>query len=174
MNLDMDACSIIGGSDTISPGSSLIVECPEFEEELRIVGTPTFHVEATISLLATSGHLFVEMVQSSNGMHLGHAVMDLRFHNGGKDGEILAPGSTIIAKMEFFGMDVVVPEGDGIQLIISQTGEDYVPSPVSIMPVSVGMGGSSILSLSTVTRDCDSLFLPPMHEQYPQCTDESQ
>ncbi|MBR80147.1 MAG: hypothetical protein CMA88_05150 [Euryarchaeota archaeon] len=173
INMDMDTCTIIGGSDTISATTSLIVECPEFQEEVRIVGTPTFHVEATISLLATSGHLFVEMVQSSNGMHLGHAVMDLRFHDGGREGEILAPGSTVIAKMEFFGMDVVVPAGDGIQLIISQTGEDYVPSPVSVMPVSVGMGANSVLALSTVMRDCESLFLPPMHEKYPQCSDES-
>ena len=171
--MDMDTCTIIGGSDTISATTSLIVECPEFQEEVRIVGTPTFHVEATISLLATSGHLFVEMIQSSNGMHLGHAVMDLRFHGGGAEGEVLAPGSTVIAKMEFFGMDVVVPAGDGIQLIISQTGEDYVPSPVSVMPVSVGMGANSVLALSTVMRDCESLFLPPMHEKYPQCSDES-
>ena len=109
--MDMDYCSIIGGSDTITTTSSLTIECPEFEEETRIVGTPTFHVEATISQLSTSGHLFVEMVQSSNGMHLGHAVMDLRFHDGGKDGEVLSPGSTVIAKMEFFGMDVIIPEG---------------------------------------------------------------
>ena len=169
IDMDMDYCSIIGGSDTITRTSSLTVECPEFEEETRIVGTPTFHVEATISQLSTSGHLFVEMVQSSNGMHLGHAVMDLRFHNGGKDGEVLSPGSTVIAKMEFFGMDVIVPEGDGIQLILSQTGEDYIPSPISMMPVSVSMGVGSILSLSTVVRDCNQLFLPPMQSEYPFC-----
>ena len=169
IDMDMDYCSIIGGSDTITTTSSLTVECPEFEEETRIVGTPTFHVEATISQLSTSGHLFVEMVQSSNGMHLGHAVMDLRFHNGGKDGEVLSPGSTVIAKMEFFGMDVIIPEGDGIQLILSQTGEDYIPSPISMMPVSVSMGVGSILSLSSVVRDCNQLFLPPMQSEYPFC-----
>ena len=173
IDMDMDYCSIIGGSDTITPTSSLTVECPEFEEETRIVGTPTFHVEATISQLSTSGHLFVEMVQSSNGMHLGHAVMDLRFHDGGKDGEVLSPGSTVIAKMEFFGMDVIVPEGDGIQLILSQTGEDYIPSPISMMPVSVSMGVGSILSLSSVVRDCNQLFLPPMQSEYPFCTVET-
>ena len=172
IRLDMDDCSIIGGSDTITSGSSLTLECPNFEQETRIVGTPTFHVEATISLAATSGHLFVEMIQSSNGMHLGHAVMDLRFHEGGKEGDILTPGSTVIAKMEFFGMDVVIPENDGIQLIITQTGEDYVPSPVSTMPVSLGMGSQSVLSLSTISRDCNDLFLPPMHSDYPQCTAE--
>ena len=172
IDMDMDYCSIIGGSDTITTTSSLTIECPEFEEETRIVGTPTFHVEATISQFSTSGHLFVEMVQSSNGMHLGHAVMDLRFHDGGKDGEVLSPGSTVIAKMEFFGMDVIVPEGDGIQLIISQTGEDYIPSPVSMMPVSVSMGVGSVLSLSYVVRDCNQLFLPPMQSEYPFCTVE--
>ena len=169
IDMDMDYCSIIGGSDTITTTSSLTMECPDFEEETRIVGTPTFHVEATISQFSTSGHLFVEMVQSSNGMHLGHAVMDLRFHDGGKDGEVLSPGSTVIAKMEFFGMDVIVPEGDGIQLIISQTGEDYIPSPVSMMPVSVSMGVGSMLSLSSVNRDCNQLFLPPMQSEYPFC-----
>ena len=108
------------------------IECPEFEENTRIVGTPTFHVDATVSAFSTSGHLFVEMVQASNDMHLGHAVMDLRFHAGGKDGEVLGPGETVNAKMEFFGMDVLIPAGDGIHLIITQTGEDYIPSPVSM------------------------------------------
>ena len=112
------------------------------------------------------------MVQSSDGKHLGHAVMDLRFHAGGKEGEMLVPGNTVIAKMEFFGMDVVVPEGDGINLIISQTGEDYVPSPSSTMPVSLGLGSESVLSLSSVNRDCSNLFLPPMHQGYPHCHDE--
>lgn len=174
LQLDMDLCSIIGGGDTITTTSSLTIECPEFEQETRIVGTPTFHVEASISLFATSGHLFVEMVQSSDGMHLGHAVMDLRFHNGGNQGEPLAPGSTVVAKMEFFGMDVVVPDGDGIQLILSQTGEDYVPSPVSTMPVSVSVDSKSVLALSTIARGCSDMFLPPMHEQYPQCPFQNQ
>ena len=111
------------------------------------------------------------MIQASNGMHLGHAVMDLRFHNGGKDGETLSPGETVIAKMEFFGMDVVIPEGDGIHLLITQTGEDYIPSPVSTMAVTLGLGTSSILTLPVSDKNCDDLFLPPMQEQYPQCSD---
>ena len=165
----MDDCDIIGGGETITSSSQLSIECPFFDRETRIIGTPTFHVEATISILSTSGHLFVEMVQASNGMHLGHAVMDLRFHNGGKDGETLSPGETVIAKMEFFGMDVVIPEGDGIHLLITQTGEDYIPSPVSTMAVTLGLGTSSILTLPVSSTDCDELFLPPMQEPYPQC-----
>ena len=76
----------------------------------------------------------------------------------------------MIAKMEFFGMDVVVPAGDGIQLLVSQTGEDYIPSPVSTQAVTISLDGNSVIGLSTVDRTCEDLFLPPMHEMYPQCS----
>lgn len=168
--MGMDECEVLSGGATITSTSQTTIECPMFENETRIIGTPTFHVEAQISLLATSGHLFVEMVRASDGMHLGHAVMDLRFHAGGKDGQVLTPGSTVIAKMEFFGMDVVVPAGDGIQLLVSQTGEDYIPSPVSTQAATISLDGNSVLGLSTVDRTCEDLFLPPMHEMYPQCS----
>ena len=166
--IGMDECDYFG-SAVIGSSTQSHFSCPEFEEDTRIVGTPTFHIEAQISLFSTSGHLFVEMQRSSDGLHLGHAVMDLRFHSGGKEGEILAPGSTVIAKMEFFGMDVVVPAGDGISLFLSQTGEDYVPSPVSMQAVTVSTDAASTLGLSIVDRSCEDLFLPPMAESYPFC-----
>lgn len=169
MMIGMDECEILLGGSTVTSSSQTRIECPAFERETRIVGTPTFHVEAQIGLLATSGHLFVEMVRTSDEMHLGHAVMDLRFHAGGKEGETLFPGSTVIAKMEFFGMDVVLPAGDGVTLLITQTGEDYVPSPVSTQPVSISLDSTSVLGLSTVNRTCADLFLPPMQEAYPFC-----
>lgn len=169
IQIGMDQCEVLSGGSTITSSSTTTIECPMFENETRIVGTPTFHVTSQISLFATSGHLFVEMVRASDGMHLGHAVMDLRFHAGGKDGETLSPGSTVLAKMEFFGMDVVVPAGDGIHLLVSQTGEDYIPSPVSTQAVTISLDSDSILGLSTVDRTCDDLFLPPMHEMYPSC-----
>ena len=168
--IGMDQCDFIG-SAVIGSNTQSQFSCPEFEENTRIVGTPTFHIEAQISIFSTSGHLFVEMQRSSDGLHLGHAVMDLRFHSGGKDGEILAPGSTVIAKMEFFGMDVVVPAGDGISLFLSQTGEDYVPSPVSTQAVTISTDAASTLGLSIVNRSCNDLFLPPMADNYPFCED---
>ena len=173
LEYSMDDCETLSGGSTVTSTSTTIIECPAFENETRIIGNPTFHVESTVSLFSTSGHLFVEMVRSSDGLHLGHAVMDLRFHAGGKEGGPLAPGATVIAKMEFFAMDVIVPADDGIQLIISQTGEDYVPSPVSTAPVSISLDVASILSLSSVERGCDDLFLPPMQGAYPQCAEPS-
>ena len=171
MYYDMDICSVISGGEVVTTTSSLTIDCPLFTEETRIIGTPIFHVQVNTQF--TSGHIFVEMVQSSNGMHLGHAVMDLRFYAGGKEGQTLIPGETVTAKMEFFGMDVIVPEGDGIQLIISQTGEDYVPSPISTTPITLILDSSSFLGLSTVYRNCDDLFLPPMHEPYTGCVDSN-
>ena len=86
---------------------------------------------------------------------------------------IHTPPLIVIPKMEFFGMDVLIPAGDGIHLIITQTGEDYIPSPVSMQAVTVGVGATSILSLSTVDRGCDDLFMPPMMDDpYPQCVVE--
>ena len=167
--IGLDECDIVLGGSSITSTSQTTVQCPAFDMDTRIVGTPTLHIEAQISPYATSGHLFVEMVQTSSDTRLAHAVMDLRFHNGGNEGQALFPGSTVTAKMEFFAMDVVVPEGDGITLLISQTGEDYLPSPVSTQPVTISLGASSILGLSTVERDCSDLFVPPMHEMYDHC-----
>ena len=130
---------------------------------------PRVSIDATISPTATSGHLFAEISQSSNGIHLGHAVMDLRFHEGGSEGTILLPGQTVLANMEFFAMDVVIPKGDGITLTITQTGEDYIPSPISTQPVFISLDGSSLLSLPTVQRSCLDLFLPPMLPDYDFC-----
>ena len=158
----------ISGGSTITPTSSKVLSIGPFEEDLLIAGMPTFHLKSTI-FTANNGHLFIEMRDGSTGMHLGHAVMDLRFHAGGKDGETLSPGSTVLAKMEFFGMDVVVPAGDGIHLLVSQTGEDYIPSQVSTQTVTISLDGDSILGLSTVDRTCDDLLLPPMNEMYPSC-----
>ncbi len=162
VDIGLDSCNVESGGGTITSTSQTQLNCGTFENWTRIVGSPTLHIEAQISLTATGGHLFAEMVRASDGQHLGHAVMDLRFHAGGKDGEVLTPGETVIAKMEFFAMDVVVPAGDGIVLLITQTGDDYVPSPVSVQPVTVSLDSNSILSLSTIQRTCDDLFMPPM------------
>ena len=98
--------------------------------------------------------------------------MDLRFADGGKDGvAAYIPGTTVLAKMEFFAMDVVLEAGDNLILVITQTGEDYIPSTVSTTQVNVFLDDRSTLSLSTVDRTCDDLFLPPMQEQYPMCMD---
>ena len=121
---------------------------------------PTLHLSATPHT-TNNGHVFVEMTDEA-GIHLGHAVMDLRFHAGGRDGVATIPiGSTVLAKMEFMPMDVFLSAGESINFIITNTGEDYVPSPAAAGDFSINWG-ESILTLPLVERTCDDLFQAPM------------
>jgi hypothetical protein len=163
------------GGANIGTFSTTILQCPAFENDTRITGMPTIHIEARIGFTATSGHLFVEMLRVSDDMHLGHAVMDLRFHAGGKQGQSLTPGSTVVAKMQFFAIDAFIESGDGVKLVITQTGEDYLPSAVSLQSVMISLDESSIFSLSSSVRSCDDLFMPPMMSgSYSMCPEESE
>ena len=49
----------------------------------------------------------------SDGIHLGHAVMDLRFHAGGRDGSLsnCCSFSTVRALIEFMPLDVYLDAG---------------------------------------------------------------
>ena len=158
-NLVLVGSDLAPTGSTVSATSSVTLSYGPFEEETRIIGMPTFHIDATPGL--TGGHLFIEMTDGT-GMHLGHAVMDLRFHAGGRDGqEVLAPFVSVNALMEFMPMDVVLQDGEGIILTVTQTGEDYVPSPGASGGVTIDWSQST-LTLPTIERPCDALFQAPM------------
>ena len=62
-------------------------------------------------------------MSDGNGLRLGHAVMDFRFHEGGRDGqEALVGFQTVLGKMEFMAMDIFLEQGDTIVITMSQTG----------------------------------------------------
>ena len=133
-----------------------------FENDTYIAGMPTIHISATPHT-TNNGHIFVEMTDE-NGIHLGHAVMDLRFHAGGRDGVATIPAfSTVLAKMEFMPMDVFLSAGESINFIVTQTGEDYVPSPAASGDYSIDWAAST-LTLPLVERTCDDLFQVAMIE----------
>ena len=131
-----------------------------FEQDTYIAGMPTLHTSATPHT-TNNGHIFIEMTDS-NGIHLGHAVMDLRFYDGGRDGvATITPFSTVLAKVEFMPMDVFLAAGQTIQFTVTQTGEDYVPSPAASGDYSIDWSQST-LTLPLVYRSCDELFQAPM------------
>ena len=133
-----------------------------FENDTYIAGMPTFHISATPHD-TRNGHLFIEMTDDA-GIHLGHAVMDLRYHAGGRDGVFqITPFSTVLAKMEFMPMDVFLAAGESIHFTVTQTGEDYVPSPAATGWFTVNWAAST-LTLPIVDRTCDDLFQVPMIE----------
>ena len=160
-NLELIGTDLAPSGSTVSATSSVTLSYGPFEEETRIVGMPTFHIDATPGL--TGGHLFIEMTDGT-GMHIGHAVMDLRFHAGGRDGqEVLTPFVSVNALMEFLPMDVILQPGESILLTVSQTGEDYVPSPMASGGVTIDWSQST-LTLPLIDRPCSELFQVPMIE----------
>ena len=158
----------VSGSDlgptgaSITGTNSITMTYGPFENDTWIAGMPTFHIPVTPH--TTNGaHGFLEMTDES-GMHLGHAVMDFRFHAGGRDGqEVLVPFSTVTGYMEFFAMDVYLEAGESVIITMTQTGEDYVPSPASVGSYSIDWD-AAVLTLPLVERTCDELFRAPMQD----------
>jgi hypothetical protein len=131
-----------------------------FDESVFLAGMPTLHLDVTPHT-TNGGHIFINMVDDS-GIHLGHAVMDLRFYAGGRDGVIsLAPFSTVTALIEFLPMDLYLEAGESIHFVVTQTGEDYLPSPAASGDYSINWAAST-LTLPLVYRTCDDLFQVPM------------
>ena len=64
--------------------------------------------------------------------------------------------------MQLFAMDVVVPAGNALELVVSQTGDDYIPSTVSSGYVTIGTNQNSVLSLPIIERGPNDLFTPPI------------
>ena len=113
---------------SMTASSSITLTYGPFEEDVIIAGMPTFHIPVTPSTL-NGAHGFLEMTDE-NGMHLGHAVMDFRFHAGGRDGQLaLVPYVEVLGLMEFMPMDVYISAGETIFITMTQTGEDYVHLP---------------------------------------------
>ena len=158
--LQISGADMAPDGTSMSASSSITLSYGPFEEDVIIAGMPTFHIPVTPSTL-NGAHGFLEMTDE-NGMHLGHAVMDFRFHAGGRDGQLaLVPYVEVLGLMEFMPMDVYISAGETIFITMTQTGEDYVPSSSSVGGYSVDWSGST-LTLPIVKRTCEDLFQAPM------------
>jgi len=166
--IDLTTCSAdgswVGGASVAGGGlQSVTVECPSFsDEDLHIAGLPTLHLQASPTY--DGGQIFAELQDAETGLRLGHATMDVRYHAGGYEPQTVAPGSVVTMLMEFQGMDVILPAGHGIRVVMTETGEDYLaPACGLACPVHVLMEGST-LTLPVIDRDGSSAFLTPQSE----------
>jgi len=158
--IDVSSLSPTGAIMGVTQGEISFSYGP-FNEPVFIAGMPTLHADVTPHT-TNSGHIFINMVDDS-GIHLGHAVMDLRFHAGGRDGVVsMEPFSTVTALIEFMPMDLYLEAGESIHFTVTQTGEDYLPSPAASGDYSINWAAST-LTLPLVYRTCDDLFQAPMH-----------
>ena len=154
-----------GGSNTILPdaNSGPVYETPPLEEDLYFGGLPRLHVNVNTMTVGGQIYALLEDCDGSTCIHIGHAIMDLRYHAGGSDEQSWgAPFEQITALMEFFPMDVEVAAGHTVRLSLMSTGEDYLPSAASSI-VTVNNAGS------TLQLD---VFDPETRQYYqvPECT----
>ncbi|MGB0700575.1 MAG: CocE/NonD family hydrolase [Candidatus Poseidoniaceae archaeon] len=143
-----------GGGNTIRPDASSgpVYETPPLEEDLHFGGLPRLHVNVNTATVGGQIYALLEDCDGANCIHIGHAIMDLRYHAGGDDEQTWTPVfEEITALMEFFPMDVEVPAGHTIKLTLRSTGEDYLPSAASTLVTVVDAG--STLQLDTFDPD---------------------
>ena len=108
------------------------------------------------------GQIFAELRDADSGVRFGHATMDVRYHAGGYDAQTVVPFAPVTMLMEFQGMDVLLPAGHALELVLSQSGEDYLPPACSnACPITVN-GGT--LTLPVIDRDGSTVLITPQGE----------
>ena len=157
MRLELGSADLprIDGGISVNPdaGSGPVYETEPLEEKVWIAGLPRLHVAVTT--LTNGGQLYAlleDCDDQGSCIHLGHAIMDLRYHAGGNeqsDGWLPGHLEEITAYMEFFGMDVSVDEGHTIRLTLRSTGEDYLPASSSSQ-TNIQEGTGSTLQLDLI------------------------
>lgn len=162
--------SNIGGTTTVLPDASNgpVWESAPLETDLYFGGLPRLHVDVTTATLGGQLYALLEDCDDQNNcIHLGHAIMDLRYHAGGDQIQTWTPVvETINAKMEFFAMDAEVEAGHVLRLSLLSTGEDYLPASTSSV-VFVQEGAASTLQIDVFDPSERRYFTPPVctHER---------
>jgi len=162
--------NVAGGVTNILPNGNFgpIYESSPLTEDIWISGLPRLHIDVTTTTLGGQIYALLEDCSDQGEcIHIGHAIMDLRYHEGGSEEQTWIPIlETINAKIEFFAMDVQIETGHTIRLSLASTGEDYLPaSTSSIVSVQEGVGSNLIIDI--IDPDSKLLFDPP------ECTHSS-
>jgi predicted acyl esterase len=161
----------VSGGDNVLPDASTgpVYQTEPLTSDLYIQGMPRLHVEVSTTTVGGQLYALLEDCDGSNCIHLGHAIMDLRYHEGGEElSTTWTPiVSTITAKMEFFALDAEVAEGHTIRLSLLSRGEDYLPASTSSI-VTIVEGEGSTLQLDIFDYE-DKLYWTPPVCTHPVC-----
>lgn len=164
LDLDLSQCTQtgtrVGGASVIGGGLSTVsIECAALNEQMdtQISGLLTLHLDVAAAM--DGGQIFVEIQDAETGLRLGHATMDIRYHQGGSEPNTVFPGQSLTMLMEFQAIDAILPAGHGIKLLMSETGEDYLAPACGIScPITVN-GGT--LSIPHIYRDDATVLITP-------------
>ena len=137
--------------NTVSATSEMTITVPSSEEDRFISGLPTLHLSVTTGL-CDGGQVFATMFDSTTGLRIGHGTMDVRYRDGGHEAKIVTPFTTYLMKMEFNPIDALIPAGNEISIVLTETGEDYLPSACAAIGMGINADSSSVLSLPLIER----------------------
>ena len=166
VNLDISDCTndgsfVGGGAAVVGGGQVVTIECPSINQssDIHIAGLPTFHLTAIPTF--DGGQIFIEMQDAETGQRIGHATMDIRYHEGGYEAQTVVPGQTVIMKMEFQAIDAILPAGHGLRFILSESGEDYLAPACGNTCTIHALPSMSTLELPIINRGSEGLLITP-------------
>ena len=148
---------VVGGGQTVTTTCSALSET----EDILISGLIRLHLEAVATM--DGGQIFAELRDSQTGIRLGHATMDIRYHAGGYEPQTVFPSEQVTMMMEFQAIDAILPAGHGINIVFTESGEDYLapacgPScTIHILP------SISQLSIPHITSDSGTVLITPQN-----------
>ena len=152
-----------GGAPVVGGGQSVTTTCSALSEteDILISGLIRLHLEAVATM--DGGQIFAELRDSQTGIRLGHATMDIRYHAGGYEPQTVFPSEQVTMMMEFQAIDAILPAGHGINIVFTESGEDYLapacgPScTIHILP------SISQLSIPHITSDSGTVLITPQN-----------
>jgi predicted acyl esterase len=139
------------------------------DQEFRYAGAARLHV-TVVPTEPRGGILYAELLDVAADRtvsRLAHGGMNLRYYAGGSSPQTITPGQRIVAMMELYPADVVVPAGHELLLrmipdgnlqpcAVAKEGADiqrpFIPGP-SVGPLTLYWGGdASTLELPVIQR----------------------
>ena len=155
-NAFVSGLPVVGGNI-----QSTTVTCPALNEsyDIHIAGLAKLHLEAIPTY--DGGQVFVELQDAETGLRIGHATMDIRYHEGGYDATTVFPGVQVTMLMEFQAIDAIIPAGHGLRLVMNETGEDYLAPACGNACIVHVVPSVSTFQLPIVHRDGSSTFITP-------------
>ncbi len=165
-SLPLSECSnsgvfVGGGAPVVGGGQTVTINCDALSEknDIHISGLIRLELETVATM--DGGQIFAELRDSETGVRLGHATMDIRYHAGGYSPQTVLPSQQITMMMEFQAIDAVLPVGHGIDIIFSETGEDYLaPACGSSCTVHI-LPSLSKLSIPNIDRNGSNILITP-------------
>ena len=159
-----DGVFLGGGPPVVGGGQTITIDCPDINPDfdMQISGLATIHLMAVPTF--DGGQIFVEMQDAETGMRIGHATMDVRYHAGGSEPQTVTPGSGVTMLMEFQAIDAIIPAGNGLRFLLSDTGEDYLAPACGSACVLHVLPSMSTFEAPIIERDGSNTLIVPMYQ----------